>query len=114
RKRRRRKVGRGRPPKNGKAGVPHVVREKLTRHEPVHVTMRVRTGVGYLRTQRMLARLEDVFREAKERFGMHVVHYSVQGNHVHLIVEAEHRGALAKGMQGLAIRLAKAINRVVR
>src|SRR5437868_2621510 len=97
-KKRRRKDGRGRPPKNGVAGVPHLVRQRLTRHEPVHVTMRVRNGVGYLRTQRMLTSLEEAFLEARERFGMRVVHYSVQGNHVHLIVEAESREALAKGM----------------
>jgi putative transposase len=39
-----------------------------------------------------------------------VVQFSVQTNHVHLLVEAE-EGALGRGMQGLGIRLAKAINR---
>ena len=43
---------------------------------------------------------------------MRIVHYSIQGNHLHLIVEAEDRESLAKGMQGLAIRIARAINRL--
>lgn len=47
-----------------------------------------------------------------ERF--RVVHYSIQNNHVHLIVEAEDGQALSRGMQGLMIRLARAINRVLR
>lgn len=39
-------------------------------------------------------------------------HYSVQGNHLHFIVEAKDREALARGMKGLAIRIAKGLNRI--
>ena len=35
------------------------------------------------------------------------------GNHVHFIVEADDSAALSRGMQGLAIRLAKALNRMM-
>jgi putative transposase len=38
-----------------------------------------------------------------------VVHFSVQDDHVHLIVEAE-GGALSRGVQGLAIRIARHVN----
>jgi len=37
----------------------------------------------------------------------------VQVNHVHVLVEADGSTALARGVQGLSIRLAKAINRVL-
>jgi len=40
-----------------------------------------------------------------------VLHFSVQGDHVHLIGEATDRAALSHGMRGLAIRVAKAINK---
>ena len=43
---------------------------------------------------------------------MRGVHNSVQGNHLHLLVEAEDRASLSRGMQGLGIRIAKALNRV--
>src|SRR5205823_12523245 len=46
------------------------------------------------------------------RFGMRVVHYSIQGNHLHILVEAENRESLGRGMQGLAIRIAKTLNRL--
>jgi len=46
-------------------------------------------------------RLRDVFR---------VVHFSVQDNHVHMIVEALDARALSRGVQGLAIRLARRVN----
>jgi hypothetical protein len=38
----------------------------------------------------------------------------VQGNHVHLIVEAEGTTALSRGMQGLNVRMAIALNRLMR
>ena len=41
---------------------------------------------------------------------MRIIEFSVQGNHLHLIVEAENSDALSRGMQGLAIRIAKALN----
>src|SRR5205807_2383895 len=53
-------------------------------------------------------------KEVEERFGMRVVHYSIQGNHLHLLVEAENALALARGMQGLAIRIARRLNRLAR
>ncbi len=41
---------------------------------------------------------------------MRLVHFPVLGNHLHLIVEADDRQALSRGMQGLTIRLARALN----
>jgi REP-associated tyrosine transposase len=51
---------------------------------------------------------------ARARFGMRVVHFSVQGNHIHMLVEVADNESLARGMQGLTIRIAKALNRVMR
>ena len=45
---------------------------------------------------------------------MRIIHDSVQGNHLHLIVEAEDQAALSRGMQGLAIRLARRLNALAR
>ena len=50
---------------------------------------------------------------AAKRDDFHIVHASVQGTHVHLIIEAQHRMALAKGMQGFEISAAKHLNRAV-
>jgi REP element-mobilizing transposase RayT len=47
------------------------------------------------------------------RFGFRLVHYAVMGNHVHLIVEAGDRKALWRGMQGLGVRIARRLNRVM-
>jgi putative transposase len=42
-----------------------------------------------------------------------VLHFSVQADHLHLLVEADETTALARGLQGLAIRVAKAVNRTL-
>lgn len=48
---------------------------------------------------------------ARERFGFRLVHFSVQRDHLHLIAEGKDGRALARGMQGLCVRLARAVNR---
>lgn len=56
---------------------------------------------------------EKALHVAKERFGMRVTHLSIQGNHLHLVVEAASKEALSRGMQGLTVRLARGINKVL-
>jgi REP element-mobilizing transposase RayT len=50
-------------------------------------------------------------RAGAERLGLRVVHYSIQSNHVHLLCEAKDAQALRRGIQGLSIRMARALNR---
>lgn len=103
--------GAGRPKRSGET-VAHGLRPAHSRHTPVHVTLRVREGVPSLRGSQLFRRLRSCFAKARERFGFRLAHYSVQGNHLHLIAEACDRRALTRGLQGLAIRLARAVNRV--
>jgi putative transposase len=94
--------------------VPHLTRAEFSARCPVHVTQRMRPGVGHLRTQSRLALIQSALRDASDRFGMQVVHFSVQGNHLHLIVEADGREPLSRSMKGLAVRLAIGLNRLAR
>src|SRR4051812_49380240 len=101
--------GAGRP-RNRPGTVPHLQRPSLSRHHPVHVTLRLVAGLESLRSRQCYRVVLPALADAKERDGFRVVHLSVQGNHLHLIVEAGDRPALSRGMQGLAIRVAKALN----
>jgi REP element-mobilizing transposase RayT len=58
--------------------------------------------------------VERSFARACERGAFRLVHYSLQGNHAHLIVEATSRDALGRGMKAIGSRLAKAVNRVFK
>jgi REP-associated tyrosine transposase len=57
--------------------------------------------------------LKRAFAAGREKFGMRLCHFSVMGNHVHMLVEATEAQSLSRGMQGLGIRMAKALNRVM-
>ena len=93
--------------------MPHVERPEFAARNPVHVTQRMRPGVGHLRTQSRLALIRDALNDASGRFGMQVVHFSVQGNHLHLIVEADGKRALSRSMKGLAVRIAVGLNQLI-
>ena len=109
-----RREGAGRKPAPGKrAGVAHRRRFELSERLPVHVTLRVAPHVYNLRAQRSYRVVEKALRAGASRFGVGLVQYSVQGNHIHLIVEARRRVALARSVQGLSIRIARAMNRVM-
>lgn len=100
---------RGRPPKKG-GGLPHLARPQVLARHPHHVTVRMRRGVINLRAQRAFRHVAEAFRAVREREGFRVVHFSVQGNHMHLVTEADDRAAMTKGMRALLIRIAKQLN----
>ena len=79
---------------------------------PVHVTLRVRPGVASLRGGALVREWRRSLAEASERGSFRVAHYSLQGDHAHLIVEAHGKDALACGMKSIGARLARAVNRV--
>jgi putative transposase len=90
--------------------VSHKPRARFEKPTPVHVTMRVREHVWSLRSGRSYRRIRLAFEKARGRFGVRLIHFSIQGNHLHLIVEADNSRALSRGLQGLCIRIAKALN----
>ena len=75
------------------------------------MTLRVRRGLPALRTRRFLRELRASLREACERRGFRVVHYSVQRNHLHLLVESAGKEALGRGMKAISARVARAMQR---
>ena len=110
---RREGAGRKRLPP-GKRRVSHLARERFEKPTPAHVTMRVADRVWNLRSGRAFRRIRYCFRVALGRFGLRLIEFSVQGNHLHLIVEADDTLSLSRGMQGLSIRLAKSLNAMMK
>jgi putative transposase len=116
----RRGVKLGRPRKNPmRAGSPHLKRPAHKKQYPVHVVLCVTPAVGSLRKRFMLRALryatiacalrELAYDDVKGAF--RIVHISVQRTHVHLLVEADNKLALSRGMQSFQISAAKHINR---
>jgi REP element-mobilizing transposase RayT len=109
--------GAGRPKRKiseGRSSEPHKVRPTLKASQPVHVVMRATSDVGSLRSFEGFAavrearlstlRLEDSFR---------IIHFSIQRNHIHLLVEAHDRKALWTGMRVFGISCAKQLNAAI-
>ncbi len=105
--------GAGRKPKGERPLVAHAARAALSGREPVLVTMKVLRHVWNLRARRAIERVLPALAAATER-GLSLAHYSVQRDHLHLIVETKDRRRLARTMQGLAVRIARALNRMMR
>lgn len=90
--------------------MPHRARPVHHRSYPLHVTMRARREVVSLRRGGVIARIKEAIAAAhKDNF--RILHFSVQANHVHLMVEASDQEALSEGMRGFAIRMSRAVNR---
>lgn len=101
------------PKPRARRPTPHRARPFHDRHHPVHATLRARREVGSLRIDATFLAVRAAL-SAACKTSFRVVHFSVQRDHVHLVIEAKDRGALSRGMRGLAIRLARAVNRVLR
>ena len=104
----------GRPARNPvRPSERHKTRPFHERHHPVHITARIVEDLPTLREPRVADAIEDTFRRRVQRGRVRVVHYSIQADHLHLIVEAKDRAALFRGLQGHFVALARRVNRVL-
>jgi REP element-mobilizing transposase RayT len=106
------RVGAGRKRRTPRPTVAHEVRDDVRAYQPVLVTMRLRDGLPTLRSRAAWARIVATFVRLRGRDGFQLVYYSVQKNHLHLIVECRDRMALATAMTVYTTRLAKALNQL--
>ena len=95
-----------------RARVLHRRRASMPAAYPTLVTVRVRKGLPSLRSKRLVRELRRSFSRACDRGDFRLVHYSVQRNHVHMLVEAAGRAAVARGMKSINARFARSVNRV--
>ena len=78
----------------------------MSGRQAVHVTARVKEGVPFLRQLHVLKEFHRCFGEARERPGrktsgwFRLLHYSIQGNHIHLLVQASDRDTLTRALMG--------------
>lgn len=93
--------------------MPHTRRPCVEPAYPHHVTVRMRHGTWNLRAQRCYQRMLRAFRAVRARAGFRITHFSVQGNHVHMLVEAGDRPTLSNGMRAVLIRFALTLNRLM-
>lgn len=103
--------GSGRKRGGKRSRVVHSQRE-LERGHPAHVTLRLAPGLNNLRWRAEFEVVREALACGADRCGMRLVEFSVLSNHIHLICEADDATALGRGMQGLCVRIARALNRL--
>jgi REP element-mobilizing transposase RayT len=77
------------------------------------VTVRCGEAVRGLRRWKVARVLRCAFRAGCAGKGFRICQFSVQGNHIHLVVEADAKQDLSAGMKAWTIRVARAVNRVL-
>jgi REP element-mobilizing transposase RayT len=104
---------RGRPRVHPPGEARHVKRPRLTGREPLHVTLRTTEDLRHLRNRHTCEAVRRGLEVTFRRADMRICQLSVQHGHIHLIVEADHAEALARGMQAFQIACAKRLNRLL-
>jgi putative transposase len=105
------RTGAGRPPAPGRPRTGHDRRPTHNARHPVLVTLRAARGVPSLRSLSLFATVRNAI-PGRPPDALRVIHFSVQQDHVHAIVEADSHAALTIGIRGLTIRIALAVKRV--
>jgi REP element-mobilizing transposase RayT len=108
-----RRPGGGRKPAGPRAHERHETRPWHEGRHPVHVVVRVVDGIR-LRRRAGWHAVRHAMGVALKRHDFRICHASIQATHLHLIVEADDRMALARGMQGFAISCARRFNASIR
>jgi len=104
--------GAGRKPKGDRALVSHKARPRFAARTALHVILRLSEHVQP-GNARVRAAILEALQEGRELHGLHVIAVGRLNEQLHLIAEAENNRSLSRGMQGLSIRVAKAINRAI-
>jgi REP element-mobilizing transposase RayT len=89
------------------AGVAHRQREKVKLSTPLHINFKYKLQV---RNKAGIRLLKRAITNAQSH-GLGISHFSLQSNHVHLIVEAKSNAVLTRGMRSLCITFAKGLGR---
>src|ERR1700757_4222113 len=106
----------GRPRRKGEPEyVLHRTRPFVERSHPLHVTWKMVRGLPNLRGFEYAGIIGRTIREAnarnaRRRSAFGVIHFSIQGNHLHMIVEAGDRRSLTRELRGLGVWIARRLN----
>lgn len=84
-------------------GVAHRVREDVSRRTPMHINFKYKAAI---RNKYCLRLLKRAILNAR-KLGLRVNHFSLQYDHVHLIVEADTNEILSSGMRSITVTIAK-------
>ena len=101
--------GPGRPKKAG-AGVAHIARPSFEPEQPLLIQMRIFDGLPSMRRGDAPLVVRRALGAGRDRFGFRLRHAALRTHELLLVVEADDRVSLSRGMKGLKVRLARRLN----
>jgi len=107
------RAGAGRPSKHAIASEPHKRRPALSPRYPVHVVARVVPALRSFGSRRTWRAIQRAVSRSLMKGDFRIVHVALARRRVELVVEADDRIALARGMQGFEVSAARALNRAL-
>ena len=102
--------GAGRKPAGPRARATHAARPTIKASHAMHVTIRAMSDLPSLRQRVTYPAIRAASAAAAKQQAFRIIHLSIQATHLHLIVEADDKGALARGMQSFQVSAARRIN----
>ena len=92
--------------------VPHGSRPEVKKGEVVHVTVKLKRGLPSLRRGEALNVVRAAIGRVNQGAAIRIVEYSIQSNHVHMLIEASNSADLSRGMASLNTGLGMRLNRI--
>src|SRR5688500_13504018 len=87
-------------------GASHQKRAQVTANFPLHVTVRLKSGLKTLRSKAGFKMFREALKKAQCK-GARVIHFALLGNHYHLLIEAKDNETLARTIKSLNGSVAK-------
>lgn len=91
----------------------HIARENFDPKHPIHVNIKVQKDIPNLRTKNHFKLVKRAILTARKK-GLRIVHFCVQKNHLHLLIESDSKKSLATGMQSFCTSLARSLNHALK
>ena len=101
----------GRPKKKNNKASSHSSRPVISSKTPLHITIKLTSFFHCLRNKKMVQAFKRAVLLARSN-GLRIIHFSLQDNHAHLLIESESKELLSKGMQSFGITFSKNIQKV--
>ncbi len=105
--------GAGRPRAHAIASEPHKVRPVLAARHPVHVVTRVLPAARPLGRRETTRAIQAALQVSLARTNFRIVRMTVRASRLELLVEADNKTALARGMQGFQVSAARRLNKAL-
>jgi REP element-mobilizing transposase RayT len=92
----------------------HRSRPELLKAKPVHVTIKANKNiVPNLRSKVLYKEIRQSMKRARI-LGIRIIHFTVQRDHVHMMMEADNKQQLGESMRVLSISLSKRLSHVLK